>query len=144
MSTVARQHEPISRAGYERLRAELERLVALRRRQIADGVPAEDSEELEARIDHLTTTLSRVRIVDPPEDGVAGIGSRVRLRMSRGAATQEYELVGPLESDARERRISIDSPVGQALVGRRAGDVVTVEAPAGTRTVEIVDVRSEA
>jgi transcription elongation factor GreA len=156
MSTVARQPEPITRKGYERLRAELDHLVTIRRRQTADdlrearedgaepgenvGVAAvrDDQAALERRIDELEAALSFVRIVDPPTDGVAGIGHRVRLRLAADEAPMEYELVGPLEADPGQRRISIDSPVGRAVVGHRAGDVVEVETPRGTRTIEIV------
>jgi transcription elongation factor GreA len=158
MSTVARRPEPITRAGYERLKAELDHLVNVRRRQLAEdlrearedgGEPGENTAvsaaldvqaAVERRIDELEALLADVEIVEPPEDGVAGIGQRVTLRMAPGAAPVEYELVGPMEADPAERRISIASPVGRSLVGHRAGDKVEVEVPAGRRTVEIVAV----
>jgi transcription elongation factor GreA len=161
LATVARQPEPITREGYERLRAELDHLVTIRRRQLADdlrearedgaepgenaGVAAvlDDQATLERRIDELEAALAVVQVVDPPADGVAGIGQRVRLRLAAGADPIEYELVGPLEADPGARRISIDSPVGEALVGRQAGDVVRVDTPRGSRTVEILVVGAD-
>ena len=158
MSTVARQAEPITREGFERLRAELDHLVTIRRRQLADdlrearedgaepgenaGVAAalDDQAALERRIDELEAALAISRVVEPPADGVVGFGQRVRIRFSPGADPIEYELVGPLECDPQGRRISIESPVGSALLGHRAGDVVEVQTPRGARTVEIVSV----
>jgi transcription elongation factor GreA len=158
MSTVARQPEPITREGYDRLRAELEQLVTIRRREVADhlrtaredgaepgenvGVAAalDDHAALERRIDELEAALSYTRIAEPPVDGVAGIGQRVTVRLAAGARPVEFDLVGPIEADPDTRRISVESPIGQALVGRRAGDVVEAETPGGRRLVEIVAV----
>jgi transcription elongation factor GreA len=162
MSTVVNQAEPITREGYERLRAELDHLVTTRRGEMADalrearddgrgpdenaGLAAvlDDHVSLERRIEELQTTLSIVRVVESPEDGVAGIGQRVRIRLSSGGTPAEYHLVGPIECDPARRRISVTSPVGCALIGQRAGDVVEVETPGGTRTFEILEVRSGA
>ena len=95
---------------------------------------------LEQRIGELEAMLSIARIADPPPDGVAGIGQRVRIRLAGGLDPVEYHLVGALECDPERRRISVESPVGEALVGRRAGDVVDVDTPGGARTVEVVAV----
>jgi transcription elongation factor GreA len=158
MSTVAHRPEPITRAGYERLQAELEQLVTTRRRQIVeelreareDGTePGEtrpvaevldDRAALERRIDELTRALAIATIADPPADGVAGIGKRVSIRLGAGRAPIDYDLVGAIEADPGERRISVASPIGEALVGRRAGERVEVETPGGLREVEIVAV----
>lgn len=158
MSTAAHQAEPITREGYERLRAELEELVTIKRRQLADDLrearqdgtePGEnrpvaealdDHAALERRIDELESALAFARIVDPPADGVAGLGQRLSIRLAPGAAPLRYHLVGPIEADPAARRISIESPIGRALVGHRAGDTVEVETPGGVRAVEIVTV----
>ena len=158
MSTAAHQAEPITREGYERLRAELEELVTIKRRQIADDLrearedgtePGEnrpvaealdDHAALERRIDEHESALAVARIGDPPADGVAGIGQPVSIRLAPGAAPVHYHLVGPIEADPATRRISIESPIGQALIGHSAGDTVEVETPGGVRVVEIVSV----
>ena len=136
MSTAAYQPEPITRDGYERLSAELEQLLAVKRRQLADDLP----EAVEHRIEELQTALGYARIVDPPVDDIACIGQRLSIRLAPGATPLEYHLVGPIEADAAARRISIDSPIGQALMGHGAGDEVEVETPGGVRVVEIVAV----
>lgn len=158
MSAIARQAEPITRQGYERLRAELEQLVTVRRRELTgelrdareDGVELgdnaavaavlEDHLALERRIDELEAALSFVSVVGPPDDGTVGIGHRVRIRLGARPEPVEYQLVGPRESDPQRRRISIDSPVGRALVGARAGETVEVETPSGALTVELLAV----
>jgi transcription elongation factor GreA len=158
MSTVARRPEPITREGYERLHAELEMLVTIKRRQIADdlrearedgrepgenlavAVALDDHAALERRIDELAAALSAVEIAEPPADGVAGIGQRVTIRVGDRGRPVVYRLVGAIEADPGTRRLSVDSPIGRALVGRRAGETVRVETPGGLRTVEVVAV----
>jgi transcription elongation factor GreA len=162
MATVAHQLEPITREGYERLRAELEHLVTARRREVAEwlrearedgaepgenpdvGAALDEQAQLERRIDEIEAALAVARIAEPPEPGVAGIGRHVRLRLDGAAEPVAYELVGALEADPTTRRISVGSPVGRALVGRRAGDLVAVETPGGVRTVEILAVGDDA
>jgi transcription elongation factor GreA len=158
MSTAAHQPEQITREGYERLRAELEQLVTIKRRQLADDLrearddgtePGEnrpvaealdDHAALERRIDELEAALAFARIAEPPEEGVAGIGQRVSIRLAQGRAPIDYHLVGAIEADPAARRISVESPIGRALVGRRTGESVEVETPGGMRVVEIVAV----
>jgi transcription elongation factor GreA len=100
----------------------------------------EEQAQLERRIARLEAQLAAAEIVAPVTDGRAGIGSIVRVRDGEGA-TFEYELVGPLESDAGNGRVSIGAPVGQALVGAPAGARVEVATPRGPLTLEIVSVR---
>lgn len=157
--SAADQLRSITREGHERLRAQLEELVAVRRHDVArwlrdareagggpDDNPdhAEALEELgllERQIAVLRHTLAQVKVIDYTADGTAGIGGHVRLRMPSGD-TVCYQLVGRAEADASQCRISIDSPVGQAILGRRQGDVVDVHAPAGTHRIEILEIES--
>ncbi|HEV2813989.1 MAG TPA: transcription elongation factor GreA [Solirubrobacteraceae bacterium] len=145
----------MTRDGYERLQAELDELVTVQRRALAEwlrearedgGEPGENAgvaealEEralLEQRISELRRRLAEARIVEPAPDGTIGIGAYVRLRTG-GGATTDHQLVGAAESDPSSRRISVESPVGAALLGRVAGDVVEVDAPGGRRRFEIV------
>jgi transcription elongation GreA/GreB family factor len=71
-------------------------------------------------------------------NGVVGLGSRVRLRDADGE--DEFTIVPPEQVDVLERRISEDSPLAHALLGRAAGEQVKVEAPGGARPVEILEV----
>jgi transcription elongation factor GreA len=155
VSIAAGQPGSITREGYERLQSELEELVKVRRPEIArwlrdareDGGEAGENLDLaealdeqallERRIAELQGRLALARIVECAADGTADIGAHVRLR-TPGGQTALYQLVGALESDPGRRLLSIDSPVGQALLGRTEGDVVEVEAPGGRRRFEIV------
>jgi transcription elongation factor GreA len=148
----------ISADGYEQRCGELEELRTEARNALAerlrearqdghlDDNPAlhdlfEEQAQLERRIALLEAQLAVAEIVAPAGDGVAGIGSVVNVRDDTGT-TGEYELVGPLEADIGNGRVSIEAPVGRALVGRSIGEVVVVEAPRGTLAVEILEVRA--
>lgn len=161
MSIAADQAGSITREGYERLQAELDELINVRRPEIArwlrearadGGEPGENLDltealdeqaRLERRIAELQRRLALARIVESAADGTAGIGAHVRLRTPSGD-TVVYQLVGALEADPGRRVLSIDSPVGQALLGRREGEVVDVEAPGGRRRFEIIAIASSA
>lgn len=130
MSTVAQQPAPITREEYRRLRAELDRLVNVGRREMAqwlretreDGDGPDENAglatilqeraTLERRIDELEAMLAHARIAEPPIDGIAGIGQRVLVGGNTGQAPIEYVLVGAMEADLAQRRLSVDSPVG--------------------------------
>lgn len=157
--SAADQLRSITRDGHDRLRAQLADLVTVGRREVArwlrdarDGGPDDNpdlAEALEAhallerQIAALQNTLALVKVVDYTAYGTAAIGAQVRLRSSSGD-TLRYQLVGSAEADPMQRRISIDSPVGQAILGRRQGDVVDVDAPAGTQRLEILEIEPPA
>jgi transcription elongation factor GreA len=147
----------ITEDGYDRLQQELHELVTQGRRAVMErlrhargdgGDPAENRELTEAldegafleqRIGELRARLATARIVrDAGRDGTAGVGTRVELAGPAGAV--EYELVGVGEANPSRRRISIDSPVGQVVAGRRAGDDLVVEAPRGRVSYRLVAV----
>jgi transcription elongation factor GreA len=149
----------LTRTGYERLRDELGTLTTTSRAEIADRLRVardhggefaynlelinalEDQEMLERRITTLEASLTSAIVVDdPPRDGTIGIGTRVRLRGIDSGRTAEYDVVGSIEPDPVERRLSADSPVGRALLGRRAGDVLEAEAPGGRMRFRILAV----
>lgn len=98
--------------------------------------------EIDRRIEFLSKRLDVLTVVTetPPDHARVAFGAWVRLEDDEGAET-EYRLVGPDESDAKRGWISIDSPVARALLGRRDGDEVTVQRPAGAATFTIVGVR---
>ena len=147
----------ISADGYAHRHRELDRLRDEARRELSDRLREarddgdlddnlalqdllEEQAQLERRIALLEAQLAAAEIVSPARDGRAGIGSVVRVRDGDGA-TVEYELVGPLEANIDSGRVSIAAPVGQALLGRRAGARVDVTAPGGRHTLELVAVR---
>lgn len=148
MPAAVNQMRSITREGHERMRAHLVELVTVRRPEVArwlraardaGGRPEENSDHLEALEEHamlerriaaLRHTLALAEIVDYAADGSADIGAHVRLRMPDGV-TVTYQLVGVAEADPSQRQISTDSPVGEAILGRRRGDIVEVRAPRG-------------
>lgn len=150
----------ISADGYEErsreleiLRTEARRVLAARMRDARQDGDLDDNpmlqelldeqQQLERRIAGLEGQLALAEIAAPALDGRAGVGSVVRVRDADGA-TARYELVGPLESDATNGRVSIAAPVGQALLHQRAGAQVEVQTPRGHHTLEVISVRSPA
>ena len=149
----------ITRGGYERLGSQLDELVTVRRAELASwlrdardggGGPDGNSDHAEALEKHallerqiatLRRTLALVKIIDYHADGTVGIGAYVRMRM-RSGASMRYQLVGAAEADPNQCRISIQSPIGQAILGRSRGDVVDVRAPGGTQRIEILEIES--
>jgi len=97
----------------------------------------------ELRISKLENVLSRVRIVeksDIPQDKV-GILCTVNVKNNVNNKTYEYTLVSPEEADFQSGKISVTSPVGQGLLGRKVGEVVKVKAPAGMLEYEILEIK---
>ena len=148
---------PVTANGYEQLRSELEALRVEGRRRMGerlrearedgrlDDNPAlydvfVEQAILERRIAALEARLAEAQVVAPAADGSAGIGSRVRVRDVALGEVAEYELVGAIESDAANGRVSVDAPLGRALVGRRAGESVEFETPRGRLSFEILGV----
>jgi transcription elongation factor GreA len=146
--------------GLARLERELERLVTVERAAVAarlkdavesdgdlagngDYLDAKDEQALvEQRIVLLTERLACARVIDAPTDnnGVVTVGARVRLRELGTNETVEYQIVGSIEGDPSELRISNQSPVGRTVLGRGKGEEIAVEVPSGTLRFEILDV----
>ena len=94
---------------------------------------------VEGEIRDLEYKLQNAHIYEGTKGGVVGLGSRVVVRDGDGDESN-WTIVGSAEANPRQSRISNESPVGQALMGHKAGDKVTVEAPAGTQQLTIVKV----
>lgn len=150
---------PITKEGYEALKKELDRLKSVERPQNiraieearAHGDLSENAEFhaakdrqsfLEGRIGELSYKLTHCDIIDPdtiPRDR-AVFASRVMLENIDTGEEVIYQLVGPDESDIEMGRISISSPLGQAILGKQAGDEISVIAPGGRRSYEVVEI----
>lgn len=151
---------PITRAGYEHYTAELKRLKTSERSRIARDIEVarshgdlrenadyDDAKErqglLEAKIAKLESDLARAEIIDT--DRLSGtrvvFGATVTLLDLDDDSEMTLTLVGELEADAKENRISISSPIARALVGKSVDDEVTVQTPGGERNYEITDVQ---
>lgn len=147
----------ITAEGYELLWSELEALRTDGRREMSerlrearadapiDDNPAlfeafQDQAQLERRIATLESHLSTARIAEPARDGSAAIGSLLRLRDLETGEHLEYRLVGAIEANASAGRVSVDAPVGRALVGATPGEVVNVRCPNATLRFEVLSV----
>jgi len=149
---------PMTKAGYEKLRAELKHLETVVLPEAAERIArareeGDLSENAEyhgaretqgmimAKIKLLRDKLARAIIVDPakvPRDTVA-LGCTVTIRYLDTGETETYSLVGAGEEDYDNNRILVTSPLAQGLVGRRVGDRVEVPVPRGKLQLEIVD-----
>ena len=150
---------PITREGYEKLKKELEQLKTVERPQNilaieearAHGDLSENAEFdaakdrqgfLECRIAELGYKLNNADIIDPetlPKDR-AVFAARVLLENIDTGEEVKYQLVGPEESSIEDGRISVSSPLGKAIIGKRPGDEVVLQAPAGKRTYELIEI----
>lgn len=147
----------LTQEGYRKLQEELELLRTVRRQEIAErlheameGGELIDNAEYEAakneqafvegRIKELEILLATARVVEDvgSADSVQ-VGSRVTIRED-GAAEEQYTIVGAAEADPSLGKISNESPLGRALMNKKAGDTVQVDAPAGSFLVTIVKV----
>jgi len=154
------ERTPITKKGYEKLKRELVQLKSIDRPQNikaieearAHGDLSENAEFdaakdrqafIEGRIQELGYKLGTADIIEPdnlPKDR-AVFGCGVVLENIDTGESVEYQLVGPDESSIEEGRISIKSPLGLAIIGREVGDEVSVQAPAGKRSYELVEIQ---
>jgi transcription elongation factor GreA len=147
----------MTEAGAEKLRAELEHLKRVERprivRAIAEARAHGDLKEnaeyhaareqqsfAEGRIQEIESKLSRAQIIDitrlPPDDKVI-FGATVTVINLDSDETRVYRIVGDDEADVKAGRISYQSPIARALIGKRVGDEVAVQTPSGTVSYEI-------
>jgi transcription elongation factor GreA len=152
------QETPMTAQGLADLEAELERLKTVDRPRIAEeirvargfGDLSENAEyheakraqgHLETRIARLTRQLRGAVVLDTPTDASeVAFGSRVTVRDESSRREATYTIVGPTEANAATGALSSSSPVARALVGARAGETVTVEAPSGNREMTVLDI----
>jgi transcription elongation factor GreA len=142
-------------SGFEALKAELVELRARRPAMVEEVAAARSQGDLsenfayhdarqhlgmlDGRIQTIENTLKLAQVVDESgANGLVRIGSKVVVRDEFGEAS--YEIVGPTEGNMSRGLISIASPLGSALLDRRAGDTVTFTSPAGERQATIVSV----
>jgi len=151
---------PMTAAGHAALESELKRLVGVERPRIIEliaearghGDLSENAEYHaakeahginEGRIAELEDKLSRAEIIDVSKLSGKTIkfGATVTLIDEDTEEKKKYQIVGDVEADVKEGRISISSPIARALIGKSVGDTVEVTAPGGARSYEIVSVK---
>ena len=94
----------------------------------------------EARIRTLEELLAHATVVEPTDGDAVGTGSQVSFRDKSSGETTDLTLVHRLEADTTEGKVSVESPIAKALIGRRPGDVVKVSTPGGDKQLEILSV----
>lgn len=93
----------------------------------------------EARMAELRAILEMSVDAPPPEKGIASVGTKVKVK-EEGGSTETFILVSPAEASPGDGRVSIQSPLGQALNGKKKGDKATVSAPQGSWEVEVISI----
>jgi transcription elongation factor GreA len=150
---------PVTKEGYEALKKELEKLKRVERpeniraieearahgdlSENAEFAAAKDRQGfIEGRISELQYKLASADIIEPDKlnKEKAVFGSRVLLENIETGQDVEYQLVGPDESDIEKGRISISSPLGKAILGKKPGDELTFQVPGGKRVYELVEI----
>lgn len=96
--------------------------------------------QVEARIKELEYMIEHAFIIEEAPKDVVGLGSTVEIEYVDDDDTDEYKIVGSLEADPFENKISDESPIGKALSGKKVGDVVKVPSPNGDYDVKIVKI----
>jgi transcription elongation factor GreA len=154
---------PLTVKGAQALRAELDHLKSVVRPQItaaiaearAHGDLKENAEYhaareqqsfSEGRINELENTLASAEIIDVSKLNPGSrivFGALVELMELHSEQTVRYQIVGDLEADFKQRKISVSSPVGRALIGRNEGDTVDIQTPSGIKSYEIMGVEYE-
>jgi transcription elongation factor GreA len=130
------------KAEYVRLHAEREAVVKRLRSAHENGEYLDARHELDLvdrRLALVEWRLAGAEVVDPLPDGEVDLGERVTVLDLESGETSDYRIVGTGESDPAAGEISRESPLGAALLGRRVGDVVEADAPAGLRRLEVVE-----
>jgi len=149
----------LTESGLRKLEEELEHLKSTKRKEIAERIKAakefgdlaenaeyDDAKNeqafVEGRILQIDQMLRNARVIDNstvPSDAVT-VGSTVRLKDVAAGEELSYTIVGSAEADPLRDRISNESPVGQALIGHKKGQTVTVKVPAGTLKYTILEI----
>ena len=147
--------------GYEKLKQEIEVLSTAKRREVADRIRVarefgdisenaeyDDAKNEQAMLEHkiaqLEERLLNARVIQKRDVdlSVVSIGAKVKLRDVDAKATVEYTIVGSAEANPSELKLSNESPVGKAIIGKKKGETVEVTAPRGSLKYKILDIKA--
>ena len=144
----------LTSAGVQELKTELEFLIA-KRADLAEAIRSArelgdlsenaeyqsaraDQEKSETRVSEIENILANVEVIKKPTGGKVQLGSTVKL--SASGKTKEFQVVGTVEADPLSGKISDESPIGQALLGKVEGDSVEISTPSDSTTYKIVSI----
>ena len=147
--------------GFEKLKQEIETLRTVKRREVAERIRIarefgdiqenaeyDDAKNEQALLEHRIATLEdrlrNARVIEKGEitTDVVSIGSMVRLRDVDAKKTFEYHIVGSAEANPAENKLSNESPVGRAIIGKKKGETVEVTAPRGALKFKILEIKA--
>ena len=153
------EKEPMTRVGYEKITGELdffkskerpETVIALdEARQLGDlkenaeyHAAREELSMIESKIQELQGRISRARIISEDDIGTDSVHilTKVKLKDLKFEDILEYKLVSATEANYKENKISVESPMGKALIGEGVGKIVEVPAPGGVMKYEILEI----
>lgn len=149
---------PMTREGKENLEEELDYLKDVKQKEVNKEVKRlrgfcdfsedvsfkkmlDEQGEVQDRIDKIQEILSKIEIIDSrgKDQAHAGLGSRIRFKELPDGEEEVYMLVGSIESDPEGGKISVDSPVGKSLLGAKAGEDISLNAPSGEIRLRILE-----
>ena len=156
---MAHERIPMTKEGYEKKRAELDRMMNIEMIEVAKRIAAarelgdlsenaeyhaarEDQGMLQARIERLNSDLSQAMIIDRstlPTDIVV-FGAKVTVKDLNLSDVEIFHLVGPGDEDYSSNKILTSSPIGQGLLGKKIGEVVEITVPMGTLRYQVVEI----
>lgn len=146
---------PITEEGLERLKSELDHLVTVRRPEVVKAIAAareegdlrenagydaarQDQAMIERRIRDIEDRIRRARVIDPSKATSVQVGTTVTIDIDGEEET--YTIVGAIEAKPAQGKISNESPIGKALLGRSKGDVVDIRTPASVLKARVVSI----
>ncbi len=151
----------LTEEGYEMLKEEIEHLSTVKRREVAERIKearefgdiSENSEyddakneqaQVEARILSLEQQLRNARVVDAENVSTesVSIGARVTLKDLSTKKNTEFALVGSAEADPRAHKLSSESPLGKAVIGKKKGEKLTVSTPRGALEYQVMKIQT--
>lgn len=149
----------LTKEGYERLAAELEEMKTNGRREMADAIAeardkgdlsenaeydaAKDAQGmLELKINELEKVMANARLIDESQLDASKVVvlSKVKLKNLKSSKEVTYQLVSEAEADIKQKKISVDSPIGLGLLGKAKGETAEIETPGGIIGFEILEI----
>jgi transcription elongation factor GreA len=152
MRTEVSRESVITPEGLEKLKQELEEMTTVKRREVAarikdarefgditENAEYDDAKNEQAMLEtRIASVEERIRIANVIDEKKidteeVGVGAVVHVKDQKSGDSQKFQLVGSAEADPSEHKLSNESPIGQALIGAKRGEVVTVEVPRGPK-----------
>jgi transcription elongation factor GreA len=156
-------YEYLSKGKLEELKKELENMMTVERRKAAAAIAearekgdlSENAEYdaakeaqglLELKINDMSTKMANARVLDTStlDTSKITVFSKVKIKNTKTKKVFDYQLVSELEADLKKKMISVTSPIGKGLLGKKPGDIAMVETPRGEMEFEILEISFDA